>query len=106
MPQRRRESPSTVPAVYAARPPGDSSPQAACPIFSSFHLLGPVVDFRNYWRGQAPSENPPASAATGTGDVSVSTAQAACRAFDSGSCDRRHKLPFEYPNIFWTPREL
>jgi hypothetical protein len=25
--------------------------------------------------------------------------------FGLGSCDCRHKLPFEYPIIFWTPRD-
>jgi len=41
-------------------------------------------------------EDLPASAATG-----VSTAQAACHAPASVSCDRRHGLPI----IFWMPRE-
>src|SRR5262245_30437877 len=51
--QSRRELPSTVPAVYAAKPPGSHPPQAACAVFIWFHLLGPVVDFGNCWRGQA-----------------------------------------------------
>jgi hypothetical protein len=38
-------------------------------------------------------------------DVSVPTAQAACRASPSAECEVRHKLGFEEPIIFWTPRE-
>jgi hypothetical protein len=37
-------------------------------------------------------------------DASVSTARAACQGFGLGRCDCRHKLLFEYPIIFWTPR--
>jgi hypothetical protein len=40
----------------------------------------------------------------GGGGVSVSTVRAACPSFGLGRCDRRHKLLFEYPIIFWTPR--
>jgi len=47
----------------------------------------------------------PASAAAGADDVSVSTNRLVYPRFDFGSCDRRHKLPFEYPIIFWTPGE-
>jgi hypothetical protein len=38
-------------------------------------------------------------------DHSVASAQSSVSRSGLGSCDRCHKLPSEYPIIFWTPRE-
>jgi hypothetical protein len=38
-------------------------------------------------------------------DKHVSTAGVAYDASGLGSCDRRHKLLFEYPIIFWMPHD-
>ena len=48
--QSRREWPSTVPAVYAAKPPGVPFTASRLCCFYLVPLLGPVVDFGNYWR--------------------------------------------------------
>jgi len=59
--------------------------------------------------GQAPSEDetcPLRQLQVTASHLSVTTAQEACLVSGSDSCDHRHKLPFEYPIIFWTTSEV
>jgi len=72
------------------------------------NVRGQMARAGPFHRGGGGGSGLPASAATGTPHAwaSVSTARAAFHASGLGRCDRRHKLFFEYPIIFWTPRDL
>ena len=81
-------------------PPGINPP---APEFSDLNAAPRCCHF--IWRGQAPSEERACPASTACVSCSRICRPSNLPHFGSSSCDNRHKLGFQNPIIFWTPRD-